>query len=190
MKINKINTIAFTLLTLLAAPQVMAEDNWNNRFNLLLGQKHLDKDDFEDTSHGALGLSFDIQHKTWPVSIAIDLMTAGKETKIGDEKIEKVTGGLHLGVRKYWQLNENLEPYLGAGLNFSAAEHKEIVGNVTEKQDDDDVGYWVAAGVNWTFDESFNVGAQVRYSDAEVTLFDSTINTGGVYTMMTFGYNF
>lgn len=190
MKINKTNTIAFTLLTLLAAPQVMAEDNWNNRFNLLLGQKHLDKDDFEDTSHGALGLSFDIQHKTWPVSIAIDLMTAGKETKIGDEKIEKVTGGLHLGVRKYWQLNENLEPYLGVGLNFSAAEHKEIVGNVTEKQDDDDVGYWVAAGVNWTFDESFNVGAQVRYSDAEVTLFDSTINTGGVYTMMTFGYNF
>ena len=182
--------IIMFLLIILLNTQANAEDNWHNKVSVLLGQKHLDKDYFEDNSHSAFGLSFDIQKKNWPVSVAIDLIGAGKEQTVNHQKIEKVTGGLHLGIRKYWLLNDNIEPYLGGGMNLAVVERKKIINDVIEKQDDDDIGYWLATGINWRIDNHFIIGAEIRYSDAEVTLFDSTINTGGIYSMLSFGYQF
>ncbi|WP_191602416.1 outer membrane beta-barrel protein [Marinomonas algicola] len=190
MKVKCIRPIALTLLTLLPTAHVMAEDNWTNRFSLLFGQKHLDKDDYEDNTHSAFGLSTDIQNKSWPVSIAIDLLAAGKKTDNKQGEVTKVTGGLHLGVRKYWLLNENIEPYLGTGLTLSGAERKVVKNDITEKQDDDDLGYWLSTGVNWKFKNNFMLGAQIRYSDSEATLFNSKVDTGGIYSMMTVGYQF
>ena len=93
---------------------------------------------------------------------------------------------------------EKFQPKMPEGAYQSASEldqaEMEFVeaskGLIKQKQDDDDIGYWIATGINWKFENQVFIGAQLRYSDAEVTLFDSTINTGGLYSMMTIGYQF
>ncbi|WP_448248399.1 outer membrane beta-barrel protein [Thalassotalea agariperforans] len=177
------------LLAVIPNKLALAEEHWENRISILLGKKHLDKDDFVDNKHPAFGINLDIKRKSWPVSIAVDLMSSGEEIKSEHRKIERVTGGLHLGIRKYWLFN-NIEPYVGGGINLAVAERKKIINNQIEKQDDDDTGYWLATGVNWKFDNQIFIGAEVRYSDAEVTLFDSKINTGGLYSVFKVGYLF
>ena len=179
---------------------LLADDHWDNRAGIFLGSKHLDKDDFQgddlqggnfqDNHHGALGFKFDLKRHSWPVSIAIDLMTSGEEKKTPEGKTERVTGGFHLGIRKHWQFGESFESFVGGGLNFSAAERKTYVDGVLVKENDKDIGYWLGTGIAWRFEGGIRLGAEARYSDSEVTLYNEKVNTGGVYTGLYLAYKF
>ena len=82
MKANKTIFILISSLSLSFAQTVIAEEQfWENRIGVSLGQKHLDADSFEDDRHPAFGLSADLKMKSWPVSLAIDLMSSGDEKK-------------------------------------------------------------------------------------------------------------
>ncbi|MCF2947569.1 porin family protein [Paraglaciecola aquimarina] len=192
MKFNSVTTLLIILFiaNFLANKSALASEEWQNRATLYFGQKHLDKDDFEDKTHGAFGISFDLKRKGWPVSIAMDLMAAGKKIEGEQVNIERVTGGFHLGVRKYWMLNENLEPYLGGGINFSGAEREKIQGATTVTFSDRDTGYWLATGINWKFKNRLTLGAEIRYSKANVNLDNIDVNIGGVYSILSVGYRF
>ncbi|MGJ8691470.1 MAG: outer membrane beta-barrel protein [Thalassotalea sp.] len=191
MNLKKVITISVTtsLLTMLLNSFAHADDDWNNRVSILLGNKDLDTDAFGDKNHSAFGIGMDIKHKDWPVSIAVDLLAAGKETNSDNIKSERVTGGLHLGLRKHWTYH-NIEPYIGGGVNFAVAENTKVSGDTVEKQDNGDLGCWLSTGINWKFDNKMIIGAEIRFSDAEVELFDTNIKTGGVYSMLSVGYQF
>lgn len=192
MKLTKIFIITFTSTLLMLLPNVsaIASDNWDNRVSLLVGQKKLNKGDFEEQHQGAVGILFDLKRKNWPVSIAIDLMASGNENSEAGKKLEDVTGGLHLGMRKYWLLSNDIEPYIGAGINLAIAEQQRLVNGKVETQDDNDTGYWLATGINWKFDSHFMAGIQMRYSEADAKLFDSNLKTGGLYSMFSMSYLF
>ena len=191
MYLKKITSMSITasLLTILPNSFVYADDNWSNRVSILFGQKHLQKDIFDEKKHSAFGIGFDIQKKDWPVSIAIDLIGSGKEKNTVNSETEVATGELHVGIRKHWLFN-NVEPYIGGGANLSVTEVTKFNGTSVGKQDDDDIGYWISTGINWKFDNNIIVGADIRYSDAKVELFNSTVKTSGVYSMVSVGYQF
>jgi opacity protein-like surface antigen len=178
------------IVSFLTNRSALAGEEWQNRATLYFGQKHLDKGDFEDKTHGAFGISFDLKRKNWPVSIAMDFMAAGKKIEGEQVNIERVTGGLHLGARKYWMINENLEPYLGGGINFAGAERERIQGSTTVTYSDRDIGYWLATGINWKFKNRLTLGAEVRYGKANVNLDNIDVNIGGVYSVLSVGYHF
>ncbi|EWH08227.1 hypothetical protein DS2_18458 [Catenovulum agarivorans DS-2] len=183
-------TASASLLLFLPNVQAHDADVWQNRVSLILGQKKLDDNDFADDSHGAFGIMADFKRKSWPVSIAVDLLAAGQDSKEDGRTLEEVTGGLHLGIRKYWMLGQHFEPFLGGGINLAVAERQRLIDDYVVSQDDEDVGVWLAAGVNWRLDKNFVVGLQARYTEAEAELFNSQLDTGGVYSLLSVGYQF
>ena len=182
-------SVTTSLLVILPNSFVHADDSWSNRVSILFGQKHLQKDIFDENKHSAFGIGFDIKKQDWPVSIAIDLVGSGKETNNANSGSDVATGELHLGIRKHWLFN-NIEPYIGGGASLSVTEITNFSGDGIEKQDDDEIAYWVSTGINWKFDSNIVVGADIRYSDAKAELFNSAIKTSGVYSMVTVGYQF
>jgi len=62
----------------------------------------------------------------------------------------------------------------------------EVIGSVEE--DDNGVGTWVGAGVDWHLSPKISLGVDIRYSQAAVTIFDKDIKAGGLPTVMTLGY--
>ena len=60
---------------------------------------------------------------------------------------------------------------------------------VAVEDDDTAVGAWVGAGTYYAVTPSFNIGVDVRYSKAEVTLFDKEREAGGLNAGITAGYH-
>lgn len=156
--------------------------------NLWVGKKQIDDQTLEEqnvddpTQWGAwVSLDFD-----WPVALAIDLLISDQ----GDTRTD-VEGNiqstvrtdvdileLDLGVRKFW--GRKARPYVGGGLAIVQADAtvtEQLTFGMTPSPavtllDDSDtgLGYWLNGGFLYTVGKSFNVGVDLRYSDASVTV--------------------
>jgi len=178
--------------------------------NLLLGQKWLTDDKLEaanvDTQfeYGvAVTLDFD-----WPVDLAFDLTRSSADDTLDlgagyalDTDVDTLE--FDAGVRKLWR--ERLQPFVGGGLSWIrlAAEQVEQVpagaGGTTPVSVVDDsgssIGFWLNAGLLYRVGTHFNVGLDLRYSDASVDLqpvgADDSVNldTGGTQVGLLLGYH-
>jgi hypothetical protein len=54
---------------------------------------------------------------------------------------------------------------------------------------DDAVGFWIGGGVYWTLGEHFNIGFDVRWSKAEVTIDGLDFEAGGTHAGLLLGYH-
>ena len=155
--------------------------------NLLFGQAELNDGLLEETgvegqtAFGvALSLDFD-----WPVALAVDVLSTSDENTIDistNYTLQYTTDvsrlEADLGVRKYWR--EKLRPYIGGGLAWIQLDAKQTAfrdfggGNeFTDVVVDDssgDFGYWLNAGLLYTVGDHFNIGLDLRYSDADSAL--------------------
>ena len=123
---------------------------------------------------------------------------------------------LDLGVRKFWEIKK-WRPYIGGGLALIELDAKQtrtstgftveippgsgnfevfLAGDDTFVDDDDSgVGFWLSGGTLWTLPEGFNVGAELRYSDADGDLnieqFDTkqSFDAGGFHLAVMLGYH-
>jgi len=168
----------------LAGSPVLADD-WDGNVRLAFGQKRLDNDWNILDRQNEIGMIFDIKKDTWPVSISFDMFFSGEDKNIiGTEKGS--TSEQHLGVRKIWTINDSkFHPYLGAGVAFIQADY-EVVGS--EKEGDNGIGGWIGTGVDWHLSSKMSLGVDIRYSQADVTIFNDDINAGGLHTLLTLGY--
>ena len=168
----------------LAGSPVLADD-YDGNVRVAFGQKRLDNDWSILDRQNEIAMIFDMKQSSWPVSIAFDVFFSGEDKNIqGTEKGS--TSEQHLGVRKIWTINDSkFHPYLGAGIAFIQADY-EVVGS--EKDDDGGVGAWIGAGVDWHLSPKISLGVDIRYSQADVTIFDNDIDAGGLHTLMTLGY--
>ncbi len=180
--------------------------------NLLFGYKTLSEGAFEDLgvdSQPVVGVSVTLDFQ-WPVALAIDLLSSHDDRTRTDSAAFPVTTRtkvdtleLDLGVRKFWEIKK-WRPYVGGGLSLIQLDTKQttstdILGNIVLDTliDDDDsgVGFWLSGGTLWTLPEGFNVGAEVRYSDAEGELtpegFTSkeSFDAGGSHLAVMLGYH-
>lgn len=190
MKI-KLITLLLTTSTFISLPSTATQvDEWDNRVSFLLGYKNLKSSAFEEDAQKATGIELDIKRKNWPVSIAIDLLGSGESTSVHNGKVQEVTGGVHIGARKHWMLTDNIETYIGGGVNYEIAEIKNTINGVSSKIDDNRVGVWFSAGMNWKFNNGFILGGELRHTNEIDYYNNGTIQTGGLYSGVTLGYSF
>ena len=155
--------------------------------NFLIGLKAVDEDDWTPVDdQGAFGVEVTFGKEAWPVWIAIDYFGSSEVEEDlaidvgGFTFIEDLTGStfeLDLGARKIWGNHvRKTRPFLGGGVGLIGGEiDADIVSD-----DDTTLGLWVGGGVFWRLGSRFNIGGSVRYSQGEITLFDSDIQAGGL----------
>lgn len=197
---KRLNWILAALFISMAAPAFAV-----NNINIFLGQKTLDSSDWGASSYLGYGLPLDEQGEfgvlmdfagyNWPVSIAVDLLGSAREedfysTTWGPGTTTASTSELDVGVRKIFDIyGTSLHPYVGGGLAL-------ITGRIEDDYyyygitDDEDtgLGIWLNGGIYWSFAEHFNLGVDLRVSDADVTLYGETVNAGGTHGGLMFGY--
>lgn len=190
MKSSNLKKATISTLFLLTLSAAHAGD-WTGNVSGYLGHKSLDDKDWPQLdSQFAVGVLFDIKHNSWPVSIAADIIGSGDVHENGSQKDEGYTVETHLGIRKIFEFpSYSIKPYLGGGIAFVNAELKDKDGATTLSEDDSAVGAWVGGGMYVGLSSHFNLGLDVRYSKAEVTLFNVDREAGGLHAGITAGYH-
>lgn len=187
------------VLVLFTAPPAWAVTGDVNAF---FGTKTLDSADwappFDD--QGEFGVLFDISDRHWPVSLAIDLLGSSRQEDYWDGYTYTSTSELDLGVRKIFDIHgTDLHPYVGGGLALVNASVEDVYywsspcGRYDCGDNADGTGIWLNGGIYWSFWGHFNVGLDLRYSQADVTLRDAygyryTLDAGGTHSGLLLGY--
>jgi len=193
--VSTITSTALSTLLFMAMPAAYADDTqtdgWTGNVSGYVGHKSVDDKDWPNLdSQGSVGVISDFGKQSWPVSIAADLLFAGTVHESG---VNEDTGGtmeIHLGARKIFTLqNSSFRPYVGGGAALVSAMLENENAGVAVEDDDTVVGAWVGAGTYYAVTPSFNIGVDVRYSKAEVTLFDKEREAGGLNAGITAGYH-
>ena len=165
-------------------------DEWSGNVNFLLGTKQLDSDDWGPfDEQGAFGVLVDFKQKSWPISMAIDLLGSLDKETISGIDTEASTSEFDIGIRKIWEVSgSSIRPFIGGGIAFINAEIKET--NVFSASiDDSGTGIWLNGGVYWTLGQHFNLGLQARYSKAEITIAGINGEAGGTHAAVMLGYH-
>jgi opacity protein-like surface antigen len=161
--------------------------------NIMYGQKNLDDGDWEPVEdQREYGLMIDFKaNDNWPVSIALDLLFSEDDGKnsFGID-VEGETRELNLGIRKYFPVTAQFKPYIGGGLAYIDAEISGSLGSFSASDRDSQVGFWLNGGVVFTFAERINIGADLRYSDAEVSMHGGNGEAGGIHVLVFTGVHF
>ncbi len=195
---NKYFLLVLALVfSLCCASVVSAQDEWTGNINAFLGRKTLDTDDWKPAEEqGEFGVEFDFRPKSWPINIAIDLLGASGEGTVfdpvlGNVKLKSKTSEFNIGVRKIWELAASpVRPFIGGGLSFMHAEGEvEIPGVGAASESGNGTGIWLGGGVYFTLAEHFNLGFELKYSDASVTIAGVDVNAGGTHIGLLAGYH-
>lgn len=170
---------------------VSQPDDWSGNISVMVGKKFLDDSDWPGMdNHGAIGMLLDFKKNNWPVSIAIDLIGTGKEKKSAGNKDEAYSAEMNIGVRKIFSLQDSaFQPYIGAGVASVFAETSSTRNNTVTKYDDTAIGSWVGIGSYYAVTRNFQLGADLRYSRAEVTLNGEDREAGGRHAAISAGYH-
>ena len=162
-------------------------NEYTGNVNFFLGGKQLEEDDWAPVDkQPEFGVLVDFKQQTWPVSIAIDVLGSSNTATKSGVDIEGYTFELNLGARKIWEIsNSPIRPYIGGGLALVHAEfHADDVID-----DDNATGIWINGGVYWALTENINLGLDLRYSQADVTLYGVEGKAGGNHAGVVLGYH-
>ncbi len=165
-------------------------NEWTGNVNFFLGQKTLDKEDWDFINkQPEFGVLVDFKQQDWPVSIAIDILGSSDDGTESGVLIEGQTSEINIGVRKIWVTpGSSIKPYIGGGVALINAEIK-ATGFTSISEDDNGTGIWLGGGIYWTLGQTFNIGLDLRYSQADVTLFGETGEAGGTHAGLMLGYH-
>jgi hypothetical protein len=177
-------------------PAVAQAQEWTGNANALLGRKTLDEEDWAPLDeHVGIGVLLDFKKQTWPVAIAIDLHWSDdgefERNPITGQRAsaDAETAEVDLGLRKTWDHYLRARPYVGGGVAFISADVFARVLGVRVSDSDESAGFWINGGFYWTIGGGFNLGFDLRFSQAEVTLFEVDAEAGGRQTSLLVGYH-
>ena len=176
--------------------QSLAQD-WTGNVNLSLGgEKSLDEDDWapiEDQDE--MGILVDFKKNSWPLSLAMDFLQS-EDSKLALDPLSGLlfslsgkTREVNLGVRKIWEDTSSARFYVGGGIAHISMEVGASLLGVSQSEQDDAVGLWANGGVYFTLGHAFNVGLDLRYSNAKVTFFGVEGEAGGRHMGLLVGYH-
>ena len=193
--------LVFLIITcfLFSIPNLAICEDWTGNINAFLGMKYLDEDDWEPIEEQEeFGVAVDFKKQDWPVSIAIGyLSSSGDETMLMYDPFlgtvpfdfEGETSELSFGIKKIWDHFPKARPFIGGGIALISAEAKGTALGISVSDDDDAIGVWIGGGVYWTLAQHFNIGFDLRWSKAEVTLFGIDAEAGGSHVGLLVGYH-
>ncbi|HQP29869.1 MAG TPA: hypothetical protein PLB81_00965 [Deltaproteobacteria bacterium] len=185
--------VSLLLAPLAQPPARAAEGGWTGNLNFILGAKFLDEDDWDPVEdQAALGIGADFRARSWPVNLAVGLRASTLED---DDVVmqgvvsawEGSTKELRLGLNKIWEPTAALRPFIGGGLAAVSAELEREALGIRERDHDTGTGLWLSGGVYWTFGADINLGFEVGYSQARMTLFGAKGEAGGTHAAVLMG---
>lgn len=185
------------LVFLLGVAGARAEgDRPTGNVNLLLTQKMLDEDDWSpwDTQRG-FGVMGDFKMSSWPIAIAAGFQATSDSDNLLGADIDATTEELDLGIKYISDKTGDVRPFVGGGLCQIRGKVEGSGPGGTLSMSDTGIGFWLSAGVYWTLAEHLNLGGQVKFSSAEVTLEDPSfgsldVEAGGSSLAVFVGYHF
>lgn len=180
----------FALTATLVMSLVQAQ-SWTGNANFIVGLKELKSTDWEPVdSHFASGAVVDFRKVDWPVSIAIDIIGSGDVKRDGSDKDKGYTTEQHIGVRKIWDdTDSSFRPYVGGGIAVVWGKIERRIAGISVDDDDTGTGFWLGTGTYWTAGPKLNLGFDIRYSKADITLFDKEREAGGLTAGLFVGYH-
>lgn len=193
--------VAAAVLFAAGSAAVQAETN----LNFVLGKKYLDSDDWPvGDNQGSLSFLSTFGPRSWPVQIAVDLMTSGfaessfeidrPGVEITGDDVVQATYELGVGVRKIWRTGR-ARPFVGGGLAIIWARqgrvefllpppevgHPDVIPRppMIISEEDEAPGAWLDGGIFWRLGKRFNIGLEARYSRAELSFTGREVQAGG-----------
>lgn len=142
----------------------------------------------EQDGHGSIGLLTDIRTGFHGVRIAVDLFGSGSEDDTTSQIKGTYTAEAQVGLRKSFELQSNIQPYVGGGINLAYATQTNNDGSGNKEQEDMDTGYWLNGGVDYLVTDQITVGIDLRYATSNVELFDEAIELDALSTGVSLGY--
>lgn len=189
-----------TVLAAIAAAIISASVSAEMTGNIsgTMGNKSMDDGDWDNVEEQtSIGFVADFKMESWPVSIAMDgFISAADNDSVDDEgdelpEIDASTTDIHLGLRKIWQLkNSKFSSYLGGGVAFITGSQERMINRRRKDENDSATGTWVGGGIYWRPIDSLNLGFDVRYSQADILIFEEDIDAGGLRAGLLVGYHF
>jgi len=208
MKMRAAAGLAAFLAACLCNTSVMAEAPMPlGDVHIFGGGKIMNKDDWAPADQETeFGGEVDFQPHSWPIALtaayfsgrgsgAMDPSVAydayGNAYVFGDFKSE--TSEIQLGVKKFWSNGNFGRPYVGGGLaqiHAKATLDCQTGGvDCTASYSDSATGVWAGGGFIYTFGH-FDLGVDMRYSYAQVTIVDVKGNGGGLHIGAIAGFHF
>jgi hypothetical protein len=147
--------------------------------NLFFGQRDIDDDILEELcvdSPQQIGIELTFGHQ-WPVAIAIDYFQSEDDGDYYTYKLDAEIQELDVGVRYLFRKDKTVVPFVGGGF---AHVKGELSARGLGSVDDDTMGFWIQAGVNFRIGKFFNLGADLRHVSSEVGFDDVDVEVGGM----------
>lgn len=177
------------------------EPRWSGNVNLFFGAKFLDDDEWDPVDKQLqAGLLFDIRHRVLPFNIALDLLYSRKEKDVDvavmgigstGVEVEGETMEADLGLRKIWEPNADVRPFLGGGAAFVRAEIEASGLGRSVSDSDSAIGVWLDAGVYVTLYGRWNLGIEGRWSWAKADFMGvENVDVGGRHLGALLGMHF
>ena len=170
----------------------------NGHVALAYAHKEADSDDWKpadsQTGWGALTAT---AWEGWPLHIAADVFETEDEGDfevpfVGPAHREGSSREIALGIRKFWGGNRAIG-YAGTGLAMINVESVYTDASGSRRAEEDAAGPWLGGGVLWRFGKRFEVGVDLRWSNASADLDygngvkDSAVEVGGFHAGLMFG---
>lgn len=185
--------IVICLIVLIPGQALLGSDkdtkSLTGNVNLFLGEKFLEKDNWEPLEKQFEGgILIDVKHNRFPIGIALDLLYSRDEEDIATfdlgigtyyTNVESRIMEFNLGLRKIWEAPKNLQPFIGGGLAIIKGNLESEALGVSVSDDETGFGLWADIGIYIILAKRFNLGIDVRWSRAEIDLFDIEARVGG-----------
>lgn len=154
-----------------------------------LGGKTIDANAWSAQSgHGAIGVLTSFNTGFHGVQVALDVFGSGSEDNTTSQVQGTYMAEAHLGLRKVFDLQPKIKPYIGGGINFAFAEQVNNDGSGKTEQEDTDTGFWLNGGIDYLVTEQITAGVDLRYATADVELFGESVALDATAIGATLGY--
>lgn len=171
------------------------ERTWSGNVNGTIGGKWLESSDWAPVENQLeVGVEVDFRPPQWPFNLAFGVSGSAAEkdvnTSFGTLTATGTTAELDFGIKKIWEPPSQVRPFIGGGLAIISGKFEgEDLSGFSVSEEDSGVGVWAGGGVYVTLARHFNIGAEIKYSYAKITLFGVDTNAGGFHAGAFFGYH-
>jgi hypothetical protein len=182
--------LGVTMGLLFVSVHSWAAEQWTGNLNLTLGGKYLDKKDWDPVENqGEIGISLDFRERQWPVNLYLALLGSSADDTLHGINVKGSTGELRLGVRKIFEPDSVIRPFIGGGLAYVSAKSEGEFEGLSVSDDDAAMGLFLDGGVYFTLNRCFNLGVEVGYSAAQVSFMGEDSEAGGSHAALLLGYH-
>lgn len=165
-------------------------EQWTGNVNLTLGGKYLESGDWDPVENQTeLGVSFDFRERSWPVNLLVQYLGSSADETLHGVDVKGQTSEFRLGIRKIFEPDAVIRPFVGAGVASVWAKTRGEAGGFSVSDDDSALGIFVDGGVYFTLNRAFNLGAEVGYSTAQVDFMGEDSEAGGAHAGLLLGYH-